>query len=162
MAVGNDVLNAPFPQLVTKLGMAIAEAQSALDRNSIETLLELSDTASEITVPLRFTEDASGNWTSQSATMTLLQFGINPTFYQFSESVIEVKIAISMTKTKEVGVTAKGKIGFACWSASVNASYSQKYSYKAEASSLLRTTLVPVPPPPRLIPEFEPYSAPED
>jgi hypothetical protein len=29
----------------------------------------------------------------------------------------------------------------------VNASYSQKYSYSAEGSSLLRTKLVPIPPP---------------
>ena len=158
MSVGQDLLDVPFPQMVLRLAMAIAEAQTALDQSSVDTLLELADPDNKITVPVTLTEKADGTFDTAEATMTLLQFGIMPTFYQFSESIIEVKMAITMAKStkKEVGV--KAKVGFWCWSASVNAKYSQKYSYKVEGSSLLRTTLVPVPPPPRLIPEVIPYT----
>jgi len=75
---------------------------------------------------------------------------LTPTFYQFSESVIEVKIAITMARSTEFKVEAGGKLGWGPFSASVDASYSRKYDYKAEGSSLLRTTLVPLPPPKQL------------
>lgn len=45
----------------------------------------------------------------------------------------------------KIGVSASG--GFGPFTASVNASYSSKYDYKVEGSSLLRVRLVPVPPP---------------
>lgn len=73
--------------------------------------------------------------------------GFFPGYYQFQESIIEVKMAITMAISTEakIGVTAKG--GWGPFSASVNASYSRKYDYKVEGSSLLRVRLVPVPPP---------------
>lgn len=162
MSVGQDLLNVPFPQMVLRLAMAITEAQTALDQNSIDILLELANEENLITVPIQLKENADGTYAKAEATMTLLQFGIMPTFYQFSESIIEVKMAITMAKSTKAEVGVKAKVGFACWSASVNAKYSQKYSYKVEGSSLLRTTLVPVPPPPRLIPEVIPYVAPPE
>ena len=55
-------------------------------------------------------------------------------------------MAISMSKTREASISTKAKAGFGCFSASVNASYSSKYSYSVEGSSLLRTKLTPVPP----------------
>jgi hypothetical protein len=36
MSIGNELLNAPFPELVKSLGLGIAEAQFALDRVSIK------------------------------------------------------------------------------------------------------------------------------
>jgi len=65
-------------------------------------------------------------------------------------------MAITMAESKEVEVGVKNKLQ--CFSASVNAKYSQKYSYKVEGSSMLRTKLLPVPPPPRVIPEVIPYT----
>ncbi len=56
-------------------------------------------------------------------------------------------MAITMATTSEtkVGVSAQG--GWGPFSASVNASYSRKYSYNVEGSSLLRVKMAPVPPP---------------
>ena len=83
--------------------------------------------------------------------MSLLSLGFTPTFYQFVETHIELKMAISRKKTEEVGI--KTTAAAAVWSpfgavaASVNASYSQKYQYDASGSSEMRTKLVTVPAP---------------
>jgi hypothetical protein len=91
---------------------------------------------------------------------TLLQAGLTPTFYQFTESVIEVKMAISSKTTSssefEFGASLEASAnwgwGSATFSSHVNYKTSNTYSYSVEGSSLLRTTLKPVPPPARLSP----------
>ncbi len=95
--------------------------------------------------------------------MSMMELGFTPTFYQFVDTIIEVKISIKYTqegessisvsnnnKTKERNMQfglARAKRGRSISTSQVNASYSQKYSYSAEGSSLLRTKLVPIPPP---------------
>jgi hypothetical protein len=95
--------------------------------------------------------------------MSMLELGFTPTFYQFVDTIIEVKIAIKYTQesSSEVSVATqnrnvsrnlrigfrKAKSGTSISTSQVNATYSQKYSYSAEGSSLLRTKLVPIPPP---------------
>lgn len=95
--------------------------------------------------------------------MSMLELGFTPTFYQFVDTILEVKIAIKYTQesSSEVSVATrnknasrnlsvgfrKAKSGTSVSISQVNATYSQKYSYSAEGSSLLRTKLVPIPPP---------------
>lgn len=106
--------------------------------------------------------------------LSMLELGFTPTFYQFVDTIIEVKIAIKITqestsssvrKDASTGVnvrTATQNGGL--WglirggqannssnsnvvTSQVDASYASKYSYSAEGASLLRTKLAPVPPP---------------
>ena len=94
--------------------------------------------------------------------MTLLQAGILPTFYQFTESVIEVKMSISSKSEThsefEFGLETEASAGFLFASGSVSSHVNFKtastFSYSAEGSSLLRTTLRPTPPPQRMMPKF--------
>lgn len=100
--------------------------------------------------------------------VSMLELGFAPTFYQFVDTIIEVKISIKYTQeassSSSVSVkrTSKNrsfsgsfsfKRGFRARrnvnvnTTQVNAKHSQKYSYTAEGSSLLRTKLVPIPPP---------------
>jgi hypothetical protein len=100
--------------------------------------------------------------------VSLLELGFTPTFYQFIDTIIEVKIAITITqetssqvntqtdtKTNAVGIGfkftpfGKGKASYSrsVQTAQVNATYGSKYSHTAEGSSLLRTKLTPLPPP---------------
>lgn len=102
--------------------------------------------------------------------LSMLELGFTPVFYNFVDTIIEVKIAIKITRTSEYGRTSSNKttrnrnnkkasgvfgkiFGGKDSSAStvstsqVDASYSSKYSYSAEGSSLLRTKLATVPPP---------------
>lgn len=168
--VGHDLLDVPFPQMVLQLALAIASGQAALDKTSIDTATQLAttnfDVLTEITdvinpVPTTVTTDDGDTVSFTGAkvvstfnftNMSLLQAGLFPTFYQFRESIIEVKMAISTKSSSEFSLEVKASGGFACFSASVDAKYSQKFSYSVDGSSLLRTTLVPAPPPSRLIP----------
>jgi hypothetical protein len=92
--------------------------------------------------------------------LTLLQAGINPTFYQFVDSTIEVKMSISSTSSSEtsldvsVGVSASADFffGSATVTSNVNFHTANKYSYSVTGSSSLTTQLKPVPPPQRLFP----------
>jgi hypothetical protein len=85
-----------------------------------------------------------------------------PTFYQFTESVIEVKMSISSKVESqsefEFGIETEASAGFLFASGSVsshvNFKTSNTFSYSAEGSSLLRTTLKPTPPPSRMMPRF--------
>jgi hypothetical protein len=185
MSIGQELLDVPFPEMVFKLANAIAAGQRRLDAASIETARALAKARVKV-IPEIFevisngeTKNVGGvpvtgiNVTSEpgeSVSMTLLQAGLLPTFYQFTESIIEVKISISYrTSTSsefEFGasleVTAEASAGFLFASGSVSSTFASHvnyksastYSYSAEGSSLLRTTLKPVPPPARLIPRF--------
>jgi hypothetical protein len=91
--------------------------------------------------------------------LSMLELGFTPTFYQFVDTIIEVKISISMSYSSEYKRTvAKSSTsagvafgfftaGVSARSSSVSASFASKYQYSAEGSSLMRTKLVPVPPP---------------
>lgn len=134
--IGQELLNVPFGDMVLQLATAIADGQYKMDVTSVEIAKKMGK--EEIVLP-----KISGNG---DVKVTLLGAGFQPTFYQFTDSIIEVKIAITMAESREVGVSAKAKVGFGCFSASVNASYSSKYSYSVEGSSLLRTKITPLPP----------------
>ncbi len=105
--------------------------------------------------------------------MSMLELGFTPTFYQFVDTIIEVKIAIKITRSYETTRTTSNKStntnnfskgggvfgaifggskrsSSAVSTSQVDGTYSAKYSYSAEGSSLLRTKLVPLPPPPIL------------
>ena len=97
-------------------------------------------------------------------TMNLLQAGLTPTFYQFTEASIEVKLSISIKQTSETSsnpgpsnpAPAKAArlqlFNTKAFASSVNYRTANTYSYTAEGSSVLRATLKPVPMPPRLTP----------
>ena len=138
MAIGQDLLNVPFGEMVSRLGMAIAESQTKLDKNSIDLL----SSAANLVVQLPPIKPDG-----QPISLPVLALGFTPTFYQFSESTIEVKMAITMARSDEFKIGTEAKIGWGPFSVSVDASYSSKYNYTAEGSSLLRTQLVPIPPP---------------
>jgi hypothetical protein len=159
-SVGQELLDVPLPEMVMKLALGIAEAQRSLDENSIETALELADTTIDVVPGITQTIAADGTvtWTqAPTVEMTLLQIGLNPTFYQFIESTIEVTMDIKTTTSSEtsVKVSAKAKVGFSLWSASVrvDVAHNRKFQKEVRGTSRLFTKLVPVPPPPRFFPE---------
>jgi hypothetical protein len=151
MSLGSELLNAPFPEMVKNLGLGIAEAQYALDRVSIRITQLMAGFKEGSNGKLVKDDSALIKLQEDGPSYSLLALGFTPTFYQYTESYIDMKIAISMSKTTELGVSAKfgyaGIGGFSIVTASVNASYSQKYQYDASGSSSLRTKLVTVPVP---------------
>lgn len=162
-SIGQDLLAVPFPEMVEKLAMSIAQAQLELDLKSVQIAQMMA--GQEVKVPdPDFPEDRKKDRTispqrvefgeysdGKPAEFSLLELGFMPSFYQFVDTIIEVKISISMTQetaSSRSSVQAKAKAGWSSVSVStVSASFSQKYSYHAEGASLLRTKLVPVPAP---------------
>ncbi len=143
-AVVDDALTGTIGSDVLKLSEILAKIPD-FDKDDGET---------EIRVPTR---------------MSMLELGFSPVFYQFVDTIIEVKIAIKITRTRSYSKTRSNKVvnrsnahrrkrNF--WgskrsssnrsqvsTSQVDATYASKYSYTAEGASLLRTKLSPVPPP---------------
>lgn len=158
-SVGQELLDVPLPDMVLKLALGIAEAQKALDENSVETAKALADT--ELPLVLGVTQNiaADGTVTFTNAppvNVSLIQVGLMPTFYQFAEASIEVTMDIKTTTSIEsnLKIGTKAKVGFACWSASVSidVSHNRKFGKEVRGTSRLLTRMVPVPPPPRIAP----------
>jgi len=164
--VGKQLLDVPFPQMVRSLAAGIAEAQFDLDMISMRLAQMMSgeyqepsdpDNPDSELKPVKATVNFAGEEYS------LLELGFTPTFYQFVDTIIEVKMSISTSTTSEqvrksssthVRGKARVGLGFFAYKASmsmdvstVSASYSNKYQYSAEGASLIRTKLVPVPSP---------------
>jgi len=157
--IGNELLNVPFGDMVTQVACAIAHSQAELDRESIEILKMMGDKANA-PVTLPHMEYKNGKFEDTDLTTSMIGAGFQPTFYQFADTVIEVKMAMSIghsseyenTSSKETksdtSNTSKGKR----WkqnvvsATTIDATYTSKYSFNQEGSSLIRTRLVPVPP----------------
>jgi len=142
--VGQELLNVPFPEMVLKLASAIAEGQYKMDQVSCEIAKFMG---SDKTAPV-YLPDLTNDDPEATIKTSLIGAGFQPTFYQFTDTIIEVKMAITMNQSFETSVSTSAKGGFMCFSASVNASFSAKYSYSVEGSSLLRTKITPLPPSP--------------
>lgn len=120
---------------------------------------------------------AAGDEIRVPTRVSMLELGFTPTFYQFVDTIIEVKIAIKITREYESSVSRTsstedksnksqreggGLLGSlfgkkksrdnssSVSTSQVDASYSSKYGYSAEGASLLRTKIAPIPPPPIL------------
>jgi len=196
MTVGQELLNVPFGDMIKEMAFAIAESQQALDMNSVnvaqilaETELEAGSVILAIEQPVDEDGNPSGSPTlvTNDQPMNLLTYGLEPRFYEFTESIIEVKMTISMkverslersysrkfdfkNKTTFTGSYSTG--GFAsllfgkakakiknettvAFSSTYNAKYKSKYTFSETGTSLLRTTLKPVPPPERAVPTIK-------
>jgi hypothetical protein len=179
--VGADLLAVPFPKMILSMAQAIAKGQMALDMASLQTLKVLANSKfdyipefTEVLTPKTITgvsmpgglpppTGVDVTFTKSPAVkLTMIQAGILPTFYQFTESIIEVKMSISSKAETQsefefgasLEVSADFFFGSATFSSHVNYKTSNTYSYSAEGSSLLRTTLKPTPPPGRMMPKF--------
>ncbi|MDA0165729.1 hypothetical protein OM076_36010 [Solirubrobacter ginsenosidimutans] len=132
-SVTTALQEAPLPELVQKLGVAISQAQLAMDKNSVAIAQLLADSEQGID----FGQGAR----------SLLELGFTPTFFQITEAVIEARVAFSSSETTEWGVAASIGVAVYFVAASVNAHYSSRYSFDASGSSSIRATFVAVPPP---------------
>lgn len=160
-AVGTALTEVPMGAMIFGIAEGIVKAQEALDMAMLRSALMMTGEV----------EDANGNKTKtllkfDGEEVSLMELGFTPTFYQFADTTIEVKISLSMTEEEDSSKTnfdlrarVDGKVspGFFSLNASVTASvssvsatFSSKYNYSAEGSSSVRTRLVTVPAPPLL------------
>src|SRR5262249_27176921 len=153
-------------ELVRNLAIAIADGQTALDRNSLETMRALVDTRvdlltemTEIIQPEERLVTAGGQQirvtgaritpsAAPMVPMSMVQAGLLPTFYQFTEASLEVRLSITMRDDDEAssaaGSTEKGAVGLdggflgltasRAYASSVDYRNANKYSYAAQGS----------------------------
>ena len=134
-SVTRALVTAPLPQIIEKLGLAIAQAQYALDTNSVEVAKIMAETEVEI----------------GDDTYNLLSLGFQPSFYSFSEATVEAKLSFTMTESTEtsvaVGVNVGINYGVFMAAASVDVAYARKFSVSTEGASSIAARLVSLPPP---------------
>lgn len=169
--VGTLLANVHFDTLLTNVGVAIAKAQAAMDDESIRILGEMCE--KEVSLPAL--QISKGKLSDHPITTTMIGAGFQPTFYQFAETIIEIKMTINLTteSTEEKTVsgeekkeettsiekrtsyryrifgrrnTTTSKTRTVVTTTPIDATYTNKYTFNQEGSSLLRTRLVPVPP----------------
>jgi hypothetical protein len=157
----------PFGDLLTSMGRGLAEAQFALDRMSSLVALTLSGNYGLET-------NATGEWSVVERNnriafggeeLSLLELGFTPTFYQFVDTILEIKVSISMTLDQsmkeekrstvsdEQSWTEGGFLGIGGTkrtktnTTTVSSQFSSRFQYSVEGASVVRTKLVTVPPP---------------
>ncbi|ASJ71978.1 hypothetical protein [Granulosicoccus antarcticus] len=167
--IGEALSNLPIGQLIKNVALGIAEGQTAVDVESIRTAQMMSgygpnkidgEKMQMEDYRVAFGRDANG----KPELVSMMELGFTPVFYQFIDTLIEVKMAITVTRNNdnvvknkgtETSVSANSNRYFGWFRSSsvtvrstpVDATYASKYSYTAEGSSLVRTKMVPVPPP---------------
>jgi len=167
-AIGTALANVPIGTLIKSVALGIAEGQAALDIESIRNAQMMSgygpnwigdEKLDMEDYRVAFGRDEKGD----PNLVSMMELGFTPSFYQFVDTLIEVKMAITATRdssdvTRNKGATTTiNASSSSSWfsrsssvtvtSTPVDATYSNKYGYSAEGSSLVRTKLVPVPPP---------------
>nr|WP_321497505.1 hypothetical protein [uncultured Methanolobus sp.] len=118
-----EVLVSPLSTILGEMGRSIAQTQRALDRNSIDTQIELS--SDEV----------------------LKEYNLEATWYHIPEVDIELKMTLSISYEEEKD--SKGRVrGYKriLNAAPLNASYKSINSYDVEGSSVLKAKIVSVPP----------------
>ena len=170
--VGNELQEAHFGELLRSIAQGIADGQRALDLASINTLVILSNTmvdvipeVTEVITPANLSVPVSGQPQSVQVTgvrvsgvpsptvkMTALQAGILPTFYQFTEATIELKLSIQLREGQETDTDGSQQSGIFAFGSHVNFRTQNTYSYAVDASSSVRVVMRPIPPPRPLMP----------
>jgi len=149
----NEVPSTSFADLVRLLAEGISDAQLSLDRASAEMLVELANTRVDVVRNITETVDAKGNITYKAdkpQNVSLLELGMLPAFYQFSQATVEVAMDLQIVEnTTETSETKGRKTLFANTS---NVRMERKLGRDVKIASKLTATLVPVPPPLRIEP----------
>ena len=91
----------PFDDLVYLLAAGVADAQTALDTQTAETLATLAETEIDVVPSLTRTIEPDGSVSTDAAPperRSLLDVGLTPARYQFSDATIEVEVDVSVAE----------------------------------------------------------------
>lgn len=127
--VVNSLVNSPLPLLIEKLGLSVASAQAALDKNSVLVANEMASTTVNI----------------NNKDYNLISLGFAPTFYAFTEATVEAKLEFSVQESTEFSIGASVGVAAGIVTASVSASYARKFGMSAEGSSSIAARMVSLP-----------------
>jgi hypothetical protein len=132
--ITNTLTSSPLPLLIEKLGLSIANAQAALDANSIAVAAKMSTT----------------NVNIDGKEYNLIALGFAPTFYAYTEASIEAKMDFSLTESESFEGSLSVGVTVQVVAVSISASYARKYEMSAEGSSSIAARMVSLPAPDKL------------
>ncbi|MGB1108711.1 MAG: PASTA domain-containing protein [Gammaproteobacteria bacterium] len=135
-----DAVSAPMGDLIAAVGESVAQAQQAMDRQTLDNFLSVQTSDEETMAALR-------------------QIGYQPTWYHIPEVNAEISVALTISgeasqsggssgsgKTNSNGNSSDKRGRTKLFGAPVDAGYSNRYNYDIKASSTLNFKIVPVPP----------------
>src|SRR6185503_11267902 len=97
--IGQELLDVPFPQMLKSMGLAIAQAQFELDNTSLRLARMMAGEEYDVPDPTPDNPDKTKKTralvTFDGQQLSLMELGFTPTFYQFVDTIIEVKVSIS-------------------------------------------------------------------
>jgi hypothetical protein len=135
-----EALSAPIGDLISSIGKSVADAQMALDAQTIQNFLSIYSQGGE-------------------AFEALKSIGYRPTWYQIPEVNAEISVALAVSGsvdaqgeartltqpgTRTLQSFASPKVTL--WAAPMGASYTNKFNYDIKAASKVTFKIVPVPP----------------
>lgn len=147
-----EVAEVGFADLVRMLAESIADAQVSLDRTSAALVEELAQTRVRHIPEIRENIDAEGNVRYdqvEGPPISLLELGIEPTFYQFSQATVEVSIDVRFVEERQESGSER-RVGIVAGTTALQAE--RRLNRDVTAHSKLTATLVPVPMPAKLEP----------
>ena len=169
--VGQELQSVDFGELVRSIAQGIADGQRALDVSSIATLQVLANTpvqvipeVTEVITPAPFQVNVSGQapvWVtgarvdasaSTPVQLTALQAGLTPTFYQFTEATIQLKVSVELREAQQTDSDGTKSNGIFAFASHVNFRTQNTYSYDVNAAASVNVTMRPVPPATQLQP----------
>ncbi|WP_144394093.1 hypothetical protein [Pleionea sediminis] len=136
----------PVSQLLFQTVSGIAEAQAALDASSVTSTEMMSGKLfdekgqvldTRIPIAIGFEEGKR-----KQEFYSLFELGFVPTFYQFVETVIELKVSMRLRDAEEeMGILETTPI---------DATYINRYNFNMRGASVINVKVKPVPPPPNI------------
>jgi hypothetical protein len=168
--IGSELAEVPVGDLLRSVAQGIADGQAALDLAAVKTLIALSQTTvelipeiTEVISPEKLQVEADGDTievtgarvtatASDAVELSALQAGLTPSFYQFAEATIQLKLSVQLREVREFQSPALGPKVLRAFATSINPRTQNTYTYSAEASSSVTALLKPVPAPSRLVP----------
>lgn len=143
-----------FADLVRMMAEAVADAQTALDRASAELVAELAETTVSVVGQVTEVIGRDGTVTFQEGErrdVSLLSLGVMPTFYQFSQTVIETALDLKLVESEtSSGDRRQKRYGLFADTSTIRTE--RKLNRDVTISSKITATLQPVPMPLRLEP----------
>ncbi len=130
-----DSLSAPLEDLIAAVGRGVAQAQRAMDMQTMETFKTIYGTeGSDVDKELR-------------------QVGYQPTWYKIPEAEAEITISLSISGEmapsgggEQQSAAPQGQGRIKLYAAPVDANYTNRYNFDLKAASRVKFRIVPVPP----------------
>ncbi|MCU0857435.1 MAG: hypothetical protein MUC65_03410 [Pontiellaceae bacterium] len=149
----SETASTSFADLVRMMAEGIADAQLSLDRSSAEMLVELAETRVDVVRNITEIIDAKGGITYKAdapQSVSLLELGMLPAFYQFSQATVEVSMDLKVVENTDEQSETKGRKTLFADTSSIR--MERKLGREVKVASKLTATLVPVPLPLRIEP----------